>query len=81
MSLAYMVFPLCLIAAVQHLDHQRLSISTSSLSLFFPPLTDHTPLHAFSLLKINSSHKIIVLSPNAISQVLVLESVIGFTVA
>lgn len=72
MSLVYLVFPLYLIAAVQHLDDQRLSIPTSSL-IFFSSLTEHTPFHAFSLLKINSSHKIIVLSPNAISQVLVLE--------
>lgn len=66
----YFVFPLYLIASVQHLGDQRLSILTSS---FFFLLTKHTPFHAFSLLKINSSHKIIVLSPNAISQVLVLE--------
>lgn len=71
MSLVYLVFPLYLIAADQHLGDQRLSIPTSSLIFF--SLTEHTPFHAFSLLKINSSHKIIVLSPNAISQVLVLE--------
>lgn len=44
MNLVYLVFPLYLIAAVQHLDDQGLSIPIF-LCLFFP-LTEHTPFYA-----------------------------------